>query len=264
MENNIEQRKAIEAEFHDKLRDKELEKRPAEFDHLTSNRKYYMAARKSQALMKELVTRYSKGKVGLDYCCGEGENAIIMAKGGAVRAYGMDISPYSIGVCKKIAEKEGLADKTDFKVMDAENLQFPDNFFDFIVCAGVLHHLDVKKAYPQLARVIKPDGIVICSEPLAYNPIFQLYRRSTPHLRTKWEMEHILTKNDVMLSLDYFRDIEIRFFNLATLASVALRNTRIFLPVLSVLEKIDSVLLKIPGLRWLAWQSIYILKNPKK
>ena len=259
-----EERKSKEADFHDKIRDRELEKDSELFEYFTSNRKYYMAARKSQELMKELVSRYSKGKIGLDYCCGEGENAIIMAESGAAKAYGIDISPYSIGVCQKKAEEGGLSGKTDFRVMDAEKLEFPDNTFDFIVCAGVLHHLDVKKVYPQLLRVLKPDGVVVCSEPLIYNPVFQYYRRSTPHLRTEWETEHILRKEDITLALDYFEELDMKFYNLATLAAVLFGETRFFKPALSVMEAIDSVILKIPGLRWWAWQCIYTLKRPKK
>ena len=63
---------------------------------------------------------------------------------------------------------------------------------------------------------------------------------------------------------DYFGEIEMRFFNLFTLAAVPFRGTPLFNPLLKVFEVIDSVVLRIPGIKWLAWQCIYILKNPKK
>lgn len=259
-----EERKFLEAEFHDKVRDRELEKNKEEFDCLTSNRKYYTAARRSQECIVNLVKTGGVGKTVLDFCCGEGDSAFQMLEGGAVMAYGIDISPYSIEICRKTAEEKGLSGKTDFRVMDGENMTFEENKFDFIVCAGVLHHLDVKKVYPGLLKVIKKDGVVVCSEPLIYNPIFQLYRRLTPQLRTAWETEHILKKEDIFLSKEYFGEIEMSFFNLFTLIAVPFRNTFIFNPLLRVLEAIDSVVLKIPGIRWLAWQCIYTLRNPKK
>lgn len=259
-----EERKSLEAEFHDKVRNKELEKDKEKFDYFTSNRKYYTAARRSQEHIVNLIKTSGAGKTVLDYCCGEGDSTFQMVEGGAAMAYGIDISPYSIEVCKKTAEEKGISAKTDFRVMDAENMTFEENKFDLIVCAGVLHHLDVKKVYPGLLKVIKKDGVVICSEPLIYNPVFQLYRRLTPHLRTAWETEHILRKKDIFLSKDYFSEIEMRFFNLFTLAAVPFRNTFIFDPLLKIFEAIDSVILKIPGIKWLAWQCIYILRNPKK
>jgi hypothetical protein len=37
-----------------------------------------------------------------------------------------------------------------------------------------------------------------------------------------------------------------------------------FKPLLWTLESIDSVVLKIPGLRWQAWQVVLILSEPRK
>ncbi len=89
--------------------------------------------------------------------------------------------------------------------MDAEQLTFPDQTFDLIVCNGVLHHLDLRYAYPELARVLKPGGRILCLEALGYNPAIQLYRKLTPHLRTAWEAEHILTMRQVKEAGLFFR-----------------------------------------------------------
>ena len=147
--------------------------------------------------------------------------------------------------------------------MDAEKLEFEKNFFDIIVCSGVLHHLSLQRAYSELARVLKPDGEIICNEPLIHNPIFQLYRRMTPHLRTKWEMEHILSKNDIKLAKEYFGKVETKFFHLATLLAVPFRNFSIFNPLLTFFEWVDSILLRLPLIQWLSWQIVFILSKPK-
>jgi peptidoglycan/LPS O-acetylase OafA/YrhL len=45
---------------------------------------------------------------------------------------------------------------------------------------------------------------------------------------------------------------------------VPFQNTFLFNPFLSLLEKIDSILLKFPFLKWFSWQIIFILSEPKK
>jgi ubiquinone/menaquinone biosynthesis C-methylase UbiE len=252
-------RQEQEAAFHDLVRNRDS----ADYDKLNTNKKFYAITRSSVAFTEGWLAQMSVGKKVLDYCCGEGMMSLKLAKQGAY-AYGIDISPYSIEQAKKEAAAKGLSEKTNFSVMDAEKMAFEDNFFDVVVCHGVLHHLDIKKAFPEIARVLKPTGKVICAEPLAYNPVFQLYRRLTPHLRTEWEAHHILTKQDIFESLKSFNDIELRFFHLAALAAVPFRNTPIFKPVLSALEFVDSLLLKLPFVQWWAWQAIFVLSNPKK
>lgn len=62
----------------------------------------------------------------------------------------------------------------------------------------------------------------------------------------------------------YFGKVDTRFFHLATLAAVPFRKLAIFNPMLDLLEAIDSVLLKIPFLKWKAWQVVFVLSEPKK
>src|SRR3989344_6650711 len=260
---DTENRKEQEAAFHDAVRNEDLKKDSAEFSRLTSNRKFYSITRQSLGFTEEWLRQRCQDKKVLDYCCGNGELTMTLAKKGA-HAYGIDISPLSIENAKKAAAGQGLSQTTNFSVQDAEHMTFEDNFFDVIVCHGVLHHLDVKKAFPEIARVLKPDGKVIAAEPLAYNPVFQLYRKMTPHLRTEWEAHHILTKADIFESIKSFDGIEMRFFHLIVLAIVPFRNTAVFKPLLGFFEFIDDLILKIPFFKWWAWQVIFILSKPKK
>lgn len=258
-----EDRKHQEAEFHDILRDEKLKDNSLEFERLTSNYKFYSITRKSQNFVDSFLIKNCYDKKVLDYCCGDGDLAIFLAENGA-EAFGIDISPVSIQNAKKEAEKRGLKNASFF-VMDAEKLEFDDNFFDLIICSGVLHHLNIGKAYQELFRVIQPGGKIICDEPLAYNPIFQLYRKLTPHLRTKWEAEHILKKKDIKLAEKYFRKVEKRFFHLFVLLVVPFRNVPfIFNPLLTFLGFIDFLILRLPLVKWWAWQIIFILSKPKK
>jgi len=157
----LEQRKQIEAEFHDLLRDPALQENPELFAKLTSNKKWYSVARKSQDFAKEYLRQHSRGAKALDYACGDGLFTFQMAEAGA-DAFGIDISAVSVSNAAKEAERRGVPAK--FAVMDCENLEFPDNTFDLINVSGVLHHLDVKRAYSEMARVLKPTGTVLCVE----------------------------------------------------------------------------------------------------
>jgi ubiquinone/menaquinone biosynthesis C-methylase UbiE len=256
----IEERKLVEAEFHDLLRNPALREDPGLYAKLTSNKKWYSVARKSQDFAKDYLRQHSRGAKALDYACGDGLFAFQMAEAGA-DAFGIDISPVSVSNASIEAEQRGIS--AQFAVMDCENLEFPDNTFDLINVSGVLHHLDVKRAYSEMARVLKPTGTVLCVEALRHNPIFHAYRLLTPHLRTAYEARHILRRQDVLAALKHFGTVEWRFFHLASLVAVPFRKTRVFKPVLSALETIDSALLKVTPIRWWAWQIAFVLSNPK-
>ena len=118
-------------------------------------------------------------------------------------ATGIDISPVAIEMGVREAASRGLRDRTHFAVMNAEALDFPDASFDRVCGSGILHHLDLKKAYGEIARVLRPNGYGIFLEPLGHNPLINWYRRRTPQMRT--EDEHPLLKSDLALARDISR-----------------------------------------------------------
>jgi ubiquinone/menaquinone biosynthesis C-methylase UbiE len=251
-------RKALERELHDQLRG-ELRDAP----RYTANKKYYAIDESNRRFVQEFVEQRCKGKTVLDYCCGNGQYTVWLAESGA-KAYGIDISPVSIENAKTLAIHKKVESQTTFKVMDAEATEFPPGFFDLIVVSGVLHHLDLDKAYAEMARILKPDGQVIATEALRHNPFFHLYRRLTPHLRSEWETEHILGKGDIERAKRYFDGVEVpKFFHLATVAAVPFRSLPFFESLRRGLEAFDRLLFKIPGLRWQAWMAVFVLSQPK-
>ncbi len=256
----LEQRKAAEAEFHDRLRDPALLQDAQVYVKLTSNKKWYSITRKSHRFAEEYLREHSQGAKALDYACGDGEVSFLMAEVGA-DVVGIDISETSVRNAQRKAARRGL--QARFEVMDCEQMTFPDRTFDLINVSGVLHHLDLTRAYAELARVLKPSGSVLCVEPLAHNPMFQAYRKLTPHLRTAFEAEHILRRKDILAARRYFGRIEWRFFHLTSLAAVPFRTSRLFNPLLSALERVDSALLSISPIRWWAWQVGFVLSEPK-
>jgi SAM-dependent methyltransferase len=178
---------------------------------------------------------------------------------------GIDISPESLRAARARLASERLETRSKFVMTDAERTAFSDRTFDVILCNGVLHHLDSSAAFAELSRILKPDGSVFCVEALAHNPLFQLYRRLTPHMRTAWERDHILSRGQISLARRHFQSIETHFFHLAGLLAVPFRRQpRVFDWVLSALDRVDQALLSVPGLRWWSWQCLFVLSKPRE
>lgn len=253
-------RKREEREFHDALRAS-----TAARETPPANRKYYEVGRANDHFFREWLKNAVPGRRVLDYCSGDGRNAMLAATLGASEVRAIDISAESLRVARDETVKKGLDGKIAFEVADAERLPYQADYFDVVVVAGVLHHLDLACAYSELARVLKPGGVVICTEALRHNPVIHLYRRWTPALRTAWEVDHILGRRDIVQARNYFDDVRIeRFFHLATLASMLFRATPLFSVVLRVGEISDGILLRIPYLQWYAWLAVFTLRRPKK
>lgn len=229
-----------------------------------SNMKFYSITKSSFAYRDALLFKNIKGAVALDYCCGNGEAAVEMAKHGARKVMGIDISQVAIENAKGLAESQGVGKICEFRVMDAEHTEFADNTFDIIHEYGALHHLELKGAFQELARIIKSDGKMICTEALRHNPLIHWYRTRTPHLRTQWEVEHILGFPEINSGRKYFADINLRTFHLTALAAVPLRKTFFFEKLLSLLNLLDQVLLTIPYLRRMAWVAVVEYRRPNK
>lgn len=267
----MEARKLQEIEFHNMLREKAPQQRwtledeqRLESNPLWANYKYYSAERKSVDLVEDFLRQRCPGSKVLDYCCGNGDDTVKMATFGAWEAVGIDISDVGIEHGRRRAQQEGVADRTKFFVMDAEKMGFEDDSFDVIKAYGCLHHLDLDKAFSELARVLKPGGVIICTEALGHNPLIHLYRKMTPHLRTPWEVDHLLQKKSLRKAEAWFGEVHPQFFHLATLFAVPLRRFGFFPRLLALLEAVDSVMLRLPVIKWQAWQVVFTLAQPRK
>lgn len=229
-----------------------------------SNMKYYSITQASCARRDSLLNENIVGSVALDYCCGNGEVAIEMAKRGAKKVFGIDISKVAINNAQQLAKIQGVGDICDFRVMDAEQTDFEDSTFDIIHEYGALHHLELKTAFAELSRILKPNGRLVCTEAMRHNPLIHWYRKRTPHLRTQWEVEHILGVPEIKGGSAFFAVLDMRMFHLAVLAAVPFRKISFFRPILATLEMIDTFLLAIPCLNRLAWIAVVEYRGPKK
>lgn len=76
-----------------------------------------------------------------------------------------DISAGMVAAAQRNAERLGFA--LGGRVGDAESLPYDDDSFDLVIGHAVIHHLpDVRQAFAEIRRVLKPGGrVVICGEP---------------------------------------------------------------------------------------------------
>jgi SAM-dependent methyltransferase len=210
---------------------------------------------------EEELAKRAPGARALEYGCGPGSRAFHLARQGA-EVVGIDISPVAIEQATEQGRAEGLQDKLEFRVMDAEQLEFPDDSFDIVCGSGIIHHLDLARSYAEIARVLKPGGTALFTEPLGHNPAINWYRNRTPDMRTV--DEHPLLMQDLKLAERWFGDVGARFFTLAPLFAIPLRNTKSFGRVVSALDGADRVLFKaVPPLRRQAWMVGLTLTQPR-
>ena len=260
----LEVRKREEAEFHNFEREVDD---PAVRDEqrltgVHANKKFYTVTASSTTYVENWLRAHVPGKVFLDYACGNGRHAIAAARWGAALAIGLDISDVSVRNARRAAIAAAVQERCSFIQGDCEATELPDGSVDVILCSGMLHHLDLELAYPELRRILRPGGRILAVEALAHNPLIQLYRDATPHLRTDWERQHILRCSDIQLARRWFTLGETRFWHLFNLLSVPFRRTPLFTPLLRVLDRVDRVVLLLPAIGRMAWQVTFELQVP--
>jgi 2-polyprenyl-3-methyl-5-hydroxy-6-metoxy-1,4-benzoquinol methylase len=219
------------------------------------------------------------GKKLLDVGCGLGEAAVYFALEGAT-VTATDLSQGMLDATQALATYNGVTVRTHKS--DAEGLRFTaDELFDVIYVGNLFHHVDIEQTIKVLIPHLKKDGTLISWDPLAYNPIINVYRKMAMGVRT--EDEHPFTVKDIQSFSKYFTNVKSQYYWFTTLSifiAMALLQRRnpskerfwkkvveeadkwewIYKP----LAKVDGFLLSVfPFLRPYCWNVVMICKNPK-
>jgi ubiquinone/menaquinone biosynthesis C-methylase UbiE len=137
--------------------------------------KQHMRIANDAAAMKRFIGMFSteyfqvedtffSGKKVLDAGCGDtGKVIIALAQMGASELHGLDLGVDFIPVATKSIQARGIdTNKVFLRSGSVLELPYEDEEFDFVVCHGVLLHLnsldEVTKAFKELARVTKQGG----------------------------------------------------------------------------------------------------------
>lgn len=209
-----------------------------------------------------LDTRKSEPILILDYGCGTGEKHFKFINTN-VRLIGIDISGKSIEVAKKLQISEGI--NAEYRVMDCEKMDFPDDTFDLILDYGTFSSLNINTALPEFKRVLKSNGSTILIETLGHNPLtnFARFVNVLKGRRTKWAATHIMKINDWKTITKEFKNSDIQHYGLSVLLlSPFIQFVPLF--ILSTFEKIDEILLRIKFLRKYSFKTVAFLSFPVK
>lgn len=217
------------------------------------------------------------GKKILDVGCGLGEVSIYFAlKGANVTA--LDISS---GMLKKTSQLAKLNEvKIKTHLATAEDFNFSDNEkFDVIYMGNCLHHANIDRSMKNVVSHLNKDGIFLSWDPIAYNPIINIYRLIATKVRTP--DEHPLKLSDIKLIKNYFKFSETNYFWFTTLIIFVLmfivqfknpNKERFWKTVIyeskkwewlyKPLERLDKIILKLfPPLKLLCWNVVIFGKN---
>lgn len=228
-------------------------------DPAPSNLSRFYSRTESKRFYIDYLRKFRANKKILEYGCGMGSSAHMMAGLGAI-VWGIDISEIAIKQARLLADQMQL-NNLSFHVMDAEALSFGDHRFDLICGTGILHHLRLEKAFGEITRVLKPTGRAIFKEPFGYNPLINLYRILTPHLHTI--DEHPLRKEDFKMARRFFNKVEVHYFDLFTLSVIPFMKIPGSTGLLEIASRADRKMFHFfPYLKHWAGIVILVLSQP--
>lgn len=216
-----------------------------------------------------------RGKTVLELGAGLGEASAWFAMHGA-RVIATDLSGGMLAVAGRVAALHGAS--IEPVQMDGAVLALADASVDIVYGANVLHHVNQEQCVAEVHRVLRPGGIAVFWDPLRYNPVINVYRRMATDVRTS--DEHPLGIDDLRMLRRRFQHVDVRFFWLAALGVFVwffvgqrvhpnaerywkkiITDYASIAPLHRVLAAADQLLLRIPALRWWAWNMAVVCRK---
>jgi 2-polyprenyl-3-methyl-5-hydroxy-6-metoxy-1,4-benzoquinol methylase len=158
----------------------------------------------------------------LDYGCGHGMAAVVLARQGA-QVTAFDLSQGYLDEARRRAQLNGV--EIQFLAADGEFLPFADASFDRVWGHAVLHHLNVPTAGRELHRVLRPGGLAVFCEPWGENPLLSWARTSLPYPeKGRTPEEAPLRSRDLKALRVIFPQLEIQGFQLLSMVRRLVRS----------------------------------------
>lgn len=109
-----------------------------------------------------LAARYAKNAQALDIACGTGYGSALLSDLGATSVTGLDIDQ----ACVEYAKKYHARSNTRYAVADAAETNLESESCDLITSFETIEHTsDPSAVIAELARVLKPSGVLVISTP---------------------------------------------------------------------------------------------------
>jgi SAM-dependent methyltransferase len=201
-----------------------------DFWELHINNEYYTGEKRaSEAYFREIedrrysfhyhlrdlfsVLRGSHGKL-LEVGCGMGVDSVQLARCG-FDVIAVDLTENALMVAKEFAAHRGVS--VDFRLGNAEGLDFPDETFDVVYSFGVLHHTpDIERAVAELRRVLKPGGtahVMLYHRDSLVNLVHRLLRLPYESPRSREDqcpVVHTFSRRGARMLFSKFSDVSVR------------------------------------------------------
>jgi ubiquinone/menaquinone biosynthesis C-methylase UbiE len=144
----------------------------------------------------------------LDVGCGRGDINLYIGRK-VKESVGIDYSKTAIKIANNIKKdlSNELSKKLSFKLMNATNLDFEDNYYDLVIAIDIFEHLtpkELSKCISEVKRVLKPNGILFVhtgTNKLLYDVIYKNYTLPLNKFITKLDKK-IFSKNYPSLPKD--------------------------------------------------------------
>jgi len=181
------------------------------------------------------------GRSVLDFGCGHGMAAVVLARRGA-RVTALDLSAGYLDEARRRAEANSVRIET--VQADGNALPFPDATFDAIWGNAILHHLDLAQAGAELRRILRPNGVAVFCEPWGENRLLCFARRGLPYPgKNRTRDEEPLHRRDLERLGESFPKLEVTGFQFLSM----LRRVMHVRMMTVLLEACDRRLLQLPG-----------------
>jgi SAM-dependent methyltransferase len=116
------------------------------------------------------------GQRVLELGCGDGNLSLALLERGADLT-ALDVSTSMVALAESRAERFMPGRPARFLAREAEATGLGDAEFDLVVGKWLLHHTDLHRVAPELARVLRPGGRGVFMESSALNPALAWARR---------------------------------------------------------------------------------------
>ena len=122
----------------------------------------------------------------LEVAIGDGRNLPLVPRD--CQMWGVDISSVLLEKCQRDYADRDL----HLIVGEAESLPFPDATFDNVMSVGALNHVnDPGKMLGEMARVCKPEGLVVAADEMPDLPNRQIAHKLGLHKLQRWILSRV-------------------------------------------------------------------------
>jgi 2-polyprenyl-3-methyl-5-hydroxy-6-metoxy-1,4-benzoquinol methylase len=204
------------------------------------------------------------GKRVLEVGCGSGNLSTYLALRGA-NAVGVDVSDGMLALARRRAEVNGVSANVELVGMPVEDLDHAAGSYDAVIANQVLHHLELSRAMPNIARLIGTSGVALFAEPVLLLPEWVRgvrYSRAVTRVfpaRTDTPDERSIDVRDMASIRAAFATSEVHPFQLTT----RLQNfIELSDGAFARMERLDHLLLtRVPGATRLTRYVVFVCRG---